>query len=192
MARSYMTSFFREWLTAPCSVAAILPSGRALASIITSELSERTGRVLELGPGTGVFTQAMIDKGVQENNLTLLEYNATFSALLKQRFPRARLLQMDVAQLESIPRIDGACVDAVVCGLGLLNMPAHQVAAILRGAFMQLKPGGRLYLFTYGIRCSVPAQILDALNLEAIRIGRTYRNVPPATTYRVQRRACAA
>lgn len=164
------------------------PSGRALASIITSELSARTGRVLELGPGTGVFTQAMIDKGVQEKNLVLLEYNATFSALLTQRFPRASLLQMDVCDLESLPRIDGAYVDAVVCGLGLLNMPAHQVAAILRGAFLQLKPGGRLYLFTYGFKCSVPAHILDALDLEAVRIGRTYRNVPPATTYRIQRR----
>ncbi|WOB51346.1 methyltransferase domain-containing protein [Xanthomonas hydrangeae] len=192
MARSYMTSFFREWITAPCSVAAILPSGRALASIITSELSARTGRVLELGPGTGVFTQAMIDKGVQEKNLVLLEYNATFSALLTQRFPRASLLQMDVCDLESLPRINGAYVDAVVCGLGLLNMPAHKVAAILRGAFLQLKPSGRLYLFTSGVRCSVPAQILDALDLEAVRIGRTYRNVPPATTYRIQRRACTA
>lgn len=105
MARSYMTSFFREWLTAPCSVAAILPSGRALASVITSELSEHTGRVLELGPGTGVFTQAMIDKGVQEKNLILLEYNATFSGLLRQRFPRARLLQMDVADLEAVPAL---------------------------------------------------------------------------------------
>ncbi|MCU1707915.1 methyltransferase domain-containing protein [Xanthomonas hortorum pv. pelargonii] len=188
MARSYMTSFFREWITAPCSVAAIIPSGRALASIITSELSARTGRVLELGPGTGVFTQAMIDKGVQEKNLVLLEYNATFSALLTQRFPRASLLQMDVCDLESLPRIDGAYVDAVVCGLGLLNMPAHQVAAILRGAFLQLKPGGRHYLFTYGFKCSVPAHILDALDLEAVKIGRTYRNVPPATTYRIQRR----
>ncbi|WP_228734085.1 class I SAM-dependent methyltransferase [Xanthomonas euvesicatoria] len=181
-----MTSFFREWITAPCSVAAILPSGRALASIITSELSERTGRVLELGPGTGVFTQAMIDKGVQEKNLILLEYNATFSSVLKQRFPCARLLQMDVAELESLPKLAG--VDAVVCGLGLLNMPTHQVAAIMRGAFMHLKPGGRMYLFTYGFKCSVPMHILEALDLEAVKMGRTYLNVPPATTYCIQHR----
>ncbi|ENZ95156.1 phospholipid N-methyltransferase [Xanthomonas fragariae LMG 25863] len=184
-----MVSFFREWITAPCSIAAIVPSGRALASTITSELSERTGRVLELGPGTGVFTRAMIDKGVREKNLILLEYNQTFSSLLKQRFPHATLRQMDVCNLESVPRFDGSCVDAVVCGLGFLNMPAHQVAAIVRGAFMHLKPGGRMYLFTYGFKCSVPAHILDALDLEAVRIGRTYWNIPPATTYRLRRRS---
>ncbi len=189
MARSYMASFLREWITAPCSVAAILPSGRALSSIITSELSERTGRVLELGPGTGAFTRAMIDKGVREKNLILLEYNQTFASLLTQRFPHASVLQMDVTDLESVPRFDGACVDAVVCGLGFLNMPAHQVAAIVRGAFLHLKPGGRMYLFTYGFKCSVPAHILDALDLEAVKVGRTYWNVPPATTYRLQRRA---
>ncbi|PPV07630.1 3-demethylubiquinone-9 3-methyltransferase [Xanthomonas bromi] len=191
MARSYMASFLREWIAAPCSVAAILPSGRALASVITSELSERTGRVLELGPGTGAFTQAMVDKGVREKNLILLEYNHTFSSLLTHRFPRATVVQMDVSDLESLSHFDGACVDAVVCGLGFLNMPAHQVAAIVRGAFMHLKPDGRMYLFTYGFQCSVPAHILDALDLEAVRIGRTYWNIPPATTYRLQRRTYA-
>ncbi|MEA9589592.1 methyltransferase domain-containing protein [Xanthomonas sp. WHRI 10200] len=183
-----MASFFREWITAPSSVAAILPSGRALASIITSELSERTGRVLELGPGTGAFTQAMLAKGVREKNLILLEYNQTFASLLTHRFPHATVLQMDVSDLESLPRLDGACADAVVCGLGFLNMPAHQVTAIVRGAFLHLKPGGRMYLFTYGFNCSVPAHILDALDLEAVKIGRTYWNIPPATTYRLQRR----
>lgn len=188
MARSYMASFLREWIAAPSSVAAILPSGPALASSITSELSERTGRVLELGPGTGAFTQSMLDRGVCEKNLFLLEYNQTFSSLLARRFPHATVLQMDVADLEALPRFDGACVDAVVCGLGLLNMRAHQVAAIVRGAFMHLKQGGCMYLFTYGLKCSVPAHVLDALDLEAVKIGRTYRNIPPATTYRLQRR----
>ncbi|WP_115541417.1 class I SAM-dependent methyltransferase [Xanthomonas campestris] len=191
MARSYRTSFFREWITAPASVAAILPSGRALAAVITSELSQNTERVLELGPGTGVFTEAMLDRGVQENNLVLLEYNAAFSALLKQRFPRANLLQMDVTGLEALPRIDGGRVDAVICGLGLLTMPMHQVAAIVRGAFLHLKDDGRMYLFTYGLKCSVPDCILDQLDLEAVKIGRTYRNLPPATTYRLQRRSYA-
>ncbi|RYF02788.1 methyltransferase domain-containing protein [Xanthomonas arboricola] len=89
--------------------------------MVHADSGHRTGRVLELGPGTGVFTQATIDKGVQEKKLILLDYNASFSALLKQRFPHARLLQMDVADREAVPRIDGGCVDAVVCGLGLLK-----------------------------------------------------------------------
>jgi phospholipid N-methyltransferase len=98
---------------------------------------------------------------------------------------------MDVTGLEALPRIDGGRVDAVICGLGLLTMPMHQVAAIVRGAFLHLKDDGRMYLFTYGLKCSVPDCILDQLDLEAVKIGRTYRNLPPATTYRLQRRSYA-
>jgi phospholipid N-methyltransferase len=63
-------------------VAAILPSGRALASLITKDISAATGPVLELGPGTGVFTQALLARGVRQQDLTLIEYGSDFARLL--------------------------------------------------------------------------------------------------------------
>lgn len=180
--------FLREWMRSPRRVAAVLPSGRALASLITKEISAATGPVLELGPGTGVFTQALLARGVRQQDLTLVEYGSDFARLLQMRFPDARVLWMDATLLDRHELFPNAPVGAVVCGLGFLNMPQEKIAAIVKGAFGYLRPGGAFYLFTYGERCSVPDAVLAELDLEAIHIGKTFRNVPPASVYRMTRR----
>ncbi len=92
-------SFLRAWLADPRRVSAITPSGMALARLVTAEITPATGPVLELGAGTGVFTRALLARGVQERDLTLLEYGVDFARLLGERFPRARVLSMDAARL---------------------------------------------------------------------------------------------
>lgn len=188
---SDLLPFLREFVRDPRGVASIAPSGRALASLITKELSFRTGPVIELGPGTGAITQAVIARGVRERDLTLVEYGSDFARLLQMRFPQARVLWMDAAALDRHVLFPDLSVGAVVCGLGLLNMDERKVAAILHGAFRYLRPDGAFFLYTYGKRCSVPEPLLDALGLQATRIGRTIRNIPPATVYRLSRRPVA-
>ncbi|MBZ5762941.1 methyltransferase domain-containing protein [Rhizobium sp. VS19-DR104.2] len=189
MSVSDMLVFIREWLRDPRSVAALAPSGKALASLITREISPRTGRVLELGPGTGVFTQALIARGVREENLTLVECNADFAEMLERRFPNAQMLEIDAEQLGRIQTLREAPVGAIVCGLGLLNMPQHKVKNIMKGAFSCLRTGGELFLFTYGPDCPVSRVVLTDLGLQASRVGRVYLNLPPAAVYRIRRSA---
>lgn len=188
MALADLTLFLREWLRNPLSVAAIKPSGRSLAALITRDISSRSGMVLELGPGTGVFTQALLEQGVREENLTLVEYSSEFARHLKRRFPGARTLEFDAEKLAENRLYAGAPAGAVVCGLGLLNMSRDKVARIIRGGFSYLRPDGEFFLFTYGARCPVPQGVLAELGLDAQRVGRTYRNIPPAAVYRIRRR----
>lgn len=183
-----MVPFLREWVRNPRGVASVAPSGRALASLITQEISAETGPVIELGPGTGVITHALIERGVRQQDLTLVEYGSDFARLLQTRFPQARVLWMDAAALNRHVLFPEASVGAVVCGLGILNMEQRKVAEILRGAFRFLRPDGAFFLYTYGGRCSVPDTLLEELDLEAILIGRTVRNIPPASVYRLARR----
>jgi phospholipid N-methyltransferase len=75
----------------------------------------------------------------------------------------------------------------VVSGLPLLSMPAKMVSAILAGSFAHLRDDGCFYQFTYGPRCPVPGKVLDELGLQAMHIGRTLRNIPPAAVYRIAR-----
>ncbi|WP_370677225.1 class I SAM-dependent methyltransferase [Pleomorphomonas sp. PLEO] len=189
MSLSDALLFIREWFRNPRSVAAIFPSGTALASLITKEISANTGPVVELGPGTGAFTQALLKRGVRQQDLTLIEYSSDFARLLQTRFPQARVLWMDAAGLDRNGLFDGAPVGAVVCGLGFLNMPEDKIRAILKGAFGYVRPGGSFFLFTYGARCSVPDATLAALDLQAIWVGRTFQNIPPASVYRIERRS---
>lgn len=179
--------FVREWLRDPTNIAAVAPSGKALAALITRDVESGTGPVLELGPGTGVFTQALIARGVAESDLTLVEQNQVFAALLKQRFPRATVLGIDAAALDRGPEGPAGDFGAAICGLGLLSMEAEQVEGILRAAFTRMKPEAGLYLFTYGRKCSVSEAVLERLGLVARHVGTTVRNIPPASVYRLAR-----
>jgi phosphatidylethanolamine/phosphatidyl-N-methylethanolamine N-methyltransferase len=180
--------FLAAWLRAPLRVAAVAPSGRALSRLMTAELSGSTGPVVELGPGTGSFTRAMIANGVRQADIALIEYGQEFSALLAARFPHAQIRCMDAANLGTVDLFAGRPFGAVVSGLPLLSMPRRQVVAILKGCFDRLEPEGALYQFTYGPRCPVPKSMMDRLGLEAERIGGTLANIPPAAVYRIRRR----
>jgi len=179
--------FFRSWISAPMRVAAVAPSSPVLARLITREIAPEHAPVLELGPGTGVFTRALLARGVRERDLTLVEFGPEFARLLGVRFPEARVVSMDAADLASAGLFDETPAGAVVSGLPLLSMPQAKVEAIVAGAFACLRPGAAFYQFTYGPRCPVPASILDRLGLQAIQIGGTYRNMPPAAVYRISR-----
>lgn len=177
--------FFTAWLGNPRSVAAIAPSGKALARLITRDIDGQTGPVLELGPGTGVFTQALLDRGVAERDLTLVEYDDGFARLLKRRFPQANILSIDAADLADAHRSPSDLFGAAICGLGLLNMKPAKVEAILRAAFMRMERDAPLYLFTYGRNCPVPDAVLRRLDLDAVRVATIRRNIPPASVYRI-------
>lgn len=188
-AAAEIFGFFRAWLADPLRVAAIVPSGRALARAITAEISAATGPVIELGAGTGAFTRALIARGVPQEKLALIEYGSEFAVKLHYRFPRARTLWMDAARLRHVALFGGEPAGAVVSGLPLLSMPPRKVIAILDGAFRHLRPDGAFYQFTYGPSCPVPRVLLDRLGLKAVRIDHTLANLPPAAVYRIRRRA---
>jgi phospholipid N-methyltransferase len=180
--------FLRAWVADPGRVGAIAPSSAVLAGLITSEISAASGPIIELGPGTGVFTHAMLACGVSQENLTLIEYGSDFVRMLQLRFPAARVLWMDAAQLGQHDLFESASVGAVISGLPLLNMSPRKVMAILTSSFGFLRQGGAFYQFTYGPRCPVPRPLLDRLGLRAKLIGRALMNVPPAAVYRITRR----
>lgn len=185
----HFTSFFRSWISSPHIVGAIAPSSEALADLITREITPASAPVIELGPGTGVFTQKLLERGVREEDLTLVEYGSEFASVLQLRFPRSRVLWMDAGRLGAENLAEEGTVGAVVSGLPLLNMSPKKAISILRGAFRYLRRNGAFYQFTYGPRFPVSRPILERLGLKATRLGYTMNNLPPATVYRLSRRA---
>lgn len=180
-------TFFRAWLSDPLRVASVVPSGERLAELITRDIDPARGPVLELGPGTGVFTQALVRRGVRPADLTLVELGTEFADILALRYPEATVMRMNAASLPRLrrpaPRLHGAAIS----GLPLLSMPPAKVLRILAGAFRLLAPEAGLYQFTYGWRCPAPAQILDRLGLTAEKTGAAWANVPPAGVYKISR-----
>ncbi len=180
--------FIRALIADPHRVAAIAPSSDALARLMTSEISPSDRPILELGPGTGVFTRALLERGLRSIDLTLVERGAEFARRLEIEFPEVRVLRLDAAKIADNNLFPHGPVGAVICGLPLLSMPPRKVITILAGAFSYLRSGGAFYIFTYSRRCPISRPILDRLGLRARRIGGTLRNLPPAAVYRITRR----
>jgi len=77
----------------------------------------------------------------------------------------------------------------VVSGLPLVLFSRPEKSDLLSQSFTMLKEDGAFYQFTYGGRCPVSRGQLDALGLEAKRVGVTLFNLPPAFVYRITRRS---
>ena len=189
---SDLARFLRAWAAAPLQIAAIAPSGAALARLITSEIDMGHAPIVEFGPGTGVFTRALLSRGIAPADLALVELDTGLAAHLRTRFPAVRIFRGDAAKVDLGHVFGTAKAGAAVSGLGLLSMPPRTVAAILENAFAGLRAGGHFYQFTYGPRCPVPGSVLNRLGLEARYIGGTWRNLPPASVYRIGRRGADA
>ena len=185
-------TFFRQWLKNPLRVAAISPSSRQLARQMMTQLPRNTRRVIELGGGTGVFTQALIDHGIGPAEMLVLELNEELHQHLVRQFPQAKVVCGDAGDLRRIAGEHGfggeQRADAIISGLGLLSMPRQTQQAILSAAFDSLQPEGRFIQFTYGPANPVTREVIEALELTSRRASFTWWNVPPATVYVYQRR----
>ncbi|GAG27969.1 unnamed protein product, partial [marine sediment metagenome] len=92
--------FFREIFTNPSSVGAVLPSSKSLANHIASQVPNHSdGIVLELGAGTGVVTQALLDQGVPEERIVVVEISNSLAKFLRRRFPKVNIVQGDASNL---------------------------------------------------------------------------------------------
>ncbi|APH74963.1 phospholipid methyltransferase (plasmid) [Aquibium oceanicum] len=178
-------TFLRQWLANPLRVGAVLPSGTSLAHLMTKAIDRNTGSILELGPGTGVFTEALLKRGLVPEQLTLVELDERFANLLSRRFPGARIVQGSAARLSAAGVGRDVAYGAVISGVPLLSMPSRTVFRIVEGVARRLGPSGNLYQFTYGARCPVAHAILERLGLEASLLGTVMWNLPPASVYRI-------
>src|ERR1700730_6555607 len=83
--------FLLSWIEKPILMGAVMPSGRILARTMARYVDINSSEpVVELGPGTGAITSALIEHGVDQKRLVLVEYNPGFCALLRDRYPHAK------------------------------------------------------------------------------------------------------
>lgn len=172
--------FLREMIRNPGEVVALAPSSADLGRAMTEGLGPDTGRVAELGGGTGTFTRAILARGVAPADLTVFELNPEFVAHLRQSFPGVTVHR---AGAETIAAFCRPGLGAVVSGLPLLSMPRALQAAIVGGAFACLRPGGTFVQFTYGPRPPLAESLRVELGLSVVRGRKVWGNLPPARVY---------
>src|SRR5438128_8211826 len=132
--------FLRSWIEKPLHMGAVMPSSKLLARTMAQYVDVGSdGPVVELGPGTGAITNALIEHGVDQKRLVLVEYNPGFCALLRDRYPQAKVVQGDAYTLrETLWNVLSAPADAVVSGLPLVTKPMLTRVRHVRDAFAAL------------------------------------------------------
>jgi phosphatidylethanolamine/phosphatidyl-N-methylethanolamine N-methyltransferase len=174
--------FLRSWIEKPLHVGAVMPSGRPLARTMAQYVDvDSSGPVIELGPGTGAITSALIERGIDQKRLVLLEYNPGFCALLRDRYPLAKVVQGDAYRLrDTLWNVLGAPAIAIVSGLPLVTKPMLTRLKLIRDAFAALAPGAPFVQFTYSVAPPIPKS-LPGVSTEASE--RIWMNLPPARVW---------
>ncbi|HEY3795584.1 MAG TPA: rRNA adenine N-6-methyltransferase family protein [Bradyrhizobium sp.] len=174
--------FLRSWIEKPLHMGAVMPSGRVLARTMAQYVDvESQGPVIELGPGTGAITNALIEHGIDQKRLVLVEYNPGFCALLRDRYPHAKVVQGDAYTLrDSLWDVLNVRASAVVSGLPLVTKPMLTRLKLIRDAFLALAPGAPFVQFTYSVAPPIPKS-LPGVSTEASE--RIWMNLPPARVW---------
>jgi phosphatidylethanolamine/phosphatidyl-N-methylethanolamine N-methyltransferase len=174
--------FLRSWIEKPLHMGAVMPSGRVLARTMAQYVNvDSSGPVVELGPGTGAITNALIERGIDQKRLVLVEYNPGFCALLRDRYPQAKVVQGDAYKLrDSLWDVLSVPASAVVSGLPLVTKPMLTRLKLIRDAFLALAPGAPFVQFTYSVAPPIPKS-LPGVSTEASE--RIWMNLPPARVW---------
>jgi phosphatidylethanolamine/phosphatidyl-N-methylethanolamine N-methyltransferase len=174
--------FIRSWIERPLSIGAVTPSGKVLARTMARYVDPNsTGPVVELGPGTGPITEALVEAGVDPARLVLVEFDPTFCRILRTRYPEATLVQGDAYSLRRL--LETLLIQpasAVVSGLPLITKPLRMRMRLLRDAFDLMLPGAPFVQFTYSVASPVPKR-LGWFTAEASE--RIWLNIPPARVW---------
>lgn len=184
MRISETTLFLKEAFTSPRQMGALLPSSCSLATAMAESLPiDRSSYILELGPGTGKVTEALLAQGMTPSHLMAIERSKRLSHHLRARFPGVCVLTGDAFALEHLIATQNppaGMLDAVISSLPLKNFARAKVDAFWDAVTSVLRPGGLLVQYSYHIH-SHKFRTPAPLKFEQSRI--VWANLPPARIY---------
>ena len=181
---SDFTVFLGEMMRRPNEVRAIAPSSAAVARKMTEGVELTTGPVVEIGPGTGSFTRAILDRGVAPDRLTLVELNPRFCEELRRKFPGVTVFNCPAQEIEKLGLSD---ISMVISGVPVLAQPQVQRDVVGR-AFNVMAPDGVFVQITYSANAPIPVQTQAEMGITARKRGTIWVNLPPARVFEFRRK----
>jgi phosphatidylethanolamine/phosphatidyl-N-methylethanolamine N-methyltransferase len=176
--------FFKGWMKNPKNVGSVIPTSDHMAKRMASVIDVHSALpVLELGPGTGVITRAILQRGVKPEQLFCVEYSAEFAKKLRHDFENVNIVEGNAFDLETtLGDAKALTFDCVVSALPLLSFPKTMRVQLVNDLLTRIPEGRPVVQFSYGPLSPVPPiPGVTVRHLEMI-----FRNIPPAQiwTYR--------
>ncbi len=179
--------FLKGFLRNPKEVGSVVPSSRFLTRrVLECGAVDKARVIVELGPGTGVFTGEILKRMRPNAKLVAVEINPTFVRMLRSNYPDPRLsvYEGSASDLEkALIEAGTSQADLVVSGIPFSTLAHETRRATLEAARRVLGPGG--YFVAYQVRSHVRRFAEPVFGP-----GETHReflNLPPMRIYVWQR-----
>jgi phosphatidylethanolamine/phosphatidyl-N-methylethanolamine N-methyltransferase len=175
--------FIKQFWKEKRMVGAISASSRTLGEKMIESIDFNNDKVLvELGPGTGVFTEIFIEKMPEDAVLFVFELNDRFYEQLKNKITDKRIhIIHDTAEKveEYLQKFGHQKADAILSSLPLAMFSKELRESVLMASKNALKPGGTYVQFQYSLQAKKELE----KTFKKVKIGWTPRNFPPAFVY---------
>lgn len=171
--------FFKGWIDGPKQVGAIIPTSSITARRMASVIDTTSGLpVLELGPGTGVITKAILKGGTAPQDLVAIEYSTDFYQHLVKTFSDVNFINGDAFDLEqTLGAFKDRTFDSVISAIPLLSFPMERRIALLEDLLNRMPAGRPVMQITYG---PVSPIIANPDRYKIKHYDFVVRNIPPA------------
>lgn len=175
----FLKTFFKERK----QVGAVAPSSRFLVKKMCNKVDFETAKVIiELGPGTGVFTREILDRASDDSKIFVFELNQDFCKILETKFQDKRIVLVNgsAEKMESVLKDHGIeKADAIISSLPLTVIPEPIKSNILKASFQILKSKGVYVQYQY----SLNAKKLIESHFGKLNLKFSLINIPPAFIY---------
>lgn len=181
--------FFQEFLRSPLTTASAIPSSRTLSEQMAAPIpDEGEPVVVELGPGTGAFTEVIRRRLDGRGRHLAVELNPRLADVLAKRFPDVDVVVADAERLPELLADRGVLADVVISGLPWAAYRGRLTEAVAAA----MRPAGAFTQFTYTwTRWAGPSRRQLAgfrRCFEEVVLSRTiWGNVPPALVHVMRR-----
>lgn len=173
-----MLSFYKALLKNPRRIGSIIPSSTFLAQAVAKAVNLKDDEIIvELGAGTGVITQGLLDYGIPPERIVPVEVSDVMAKTLRHRFPELNIIHGNAFELSNLIKPLGKPVGTVICGLPLLIFYQKELQQILNQVDQILTPGGRYIKYTYRFK-DVWDEILP--QYRKVKNSYIFLNIPPA------------
>ncbi len=174
--------FLAAWVRHPIAMGAVAPSSKAYCDMMVRHATTHLdGPILELGPGLGVVTKAMLRAGIDPERITSIEYDRDFARQLRQRFPKVNVIAGDGFDLDTTLRSRrDERFAAILFAIPITQFPQPKRQAIFKDYVARLMPGANITQLSYMLNPPVKA-VPGVFSVSSSK--RVWVNIPPARVW---------
>jgi phospholipid N-methyltransferase len=145
--------FAKALFTNPLKMGAAWPSSKRLAQAMVKDIPVNNhDSILELGAGTGVVTQALLEHGITPQQIFVLEHSKALANFLAQSYPNMHIIHGDALHIDELLSDKNVTTSAVVSSLPIKFFSQQQLEKLYQQIYQVLQPGGLYIQFTYDLR----------------------------------------